>query len=366
VALTIPTDTAIRVLEDATRLARDPDHRVNELWDSRVEVLEGWIGNKLALTVFATAVLAKATKPEVDPLSLIDRSGDPNSYNARIFAKDVLVPNAQRLRFLLGTPGPDPLAGSPWFGPERISDIDKWRPKSRPRADDLQGWLAGLDREQAEDALVAFVRRRAGAFEDQLEGRKRALVDGGAVIPLFDLATEVDRFMKRKPEYGRRGAAAAAATFAAAGRKVVARPVHDPGQIDVDVLDRSGLLWLGLEVKQQPATKQDALDIAAGVRALGATRAILCAFGQEGDRLPDATLCEQADRDYGVMLHIVYGTAELMRLASLSSDATRPAILKAFPKAYGDSLATLGADQPTLDQWKAITDRWSRSAGSRR
>jgi hypothetical protein len=363
VALTISADAAVRVLEDATRLARDPDHVVSELWDSRVEVLEAWTRNKLALTAFATAVLAKATEPKVDPLSLIDRSGDPVSYNARNFAKDVLVPNALRLHFLLGTPGPDPLAGSPWFGPERISDINKWRANAVQRADDLQGWLAGLDQQQAADALVAFVRRRTAAFDDQLEGRRRALVKVGAVVPLFDLATEVDRFMKRKPEYGRRGAAAAAAAFAAAGRKVVARPVHDPGQIDVDVLDKDGLLWLGIEIKQQPATNKDALDIAEGVRALGATQAILCAFGQEGDRLPDATLYEQADRDHGVLLHIVYGTAELLRLASLSSNLTRPAILKAFPKQYGDFLATLEAGQPALDQWKSTTERWARSTG---
>jgi hypothetical protein len=365
VALHIPGDKAISVLERAATLARDPDFAVSELWDGRVAALEAWKGNKLALTVFATAILARATEPSVDPLSLIDRSGDPKSYNARLFARDVLVPEARRLQFLLGTPGPDPLAGSPWFGPERISDIDKWRAKSKRPADDLQGWLAGLDEDSAQQALVAFIRRRSAAFERRVDERRGALVSEGPVVALEDLGREADRFMRRNPEYGRRGAAAAAAAFDAAGRRVVARPVHDPGQIDVDVLDSDGLLWLGIEIKQQPARAQDATDIVEGARALGATRAILCAFGQYPERLAsEATLAEHADRQHGVVLHIVYSTAELLRLAALSSALTRPAIAKRFPRAYGDYLAALDAEQSALDQWKAITERWQRATES--
>lgn len=361
-AISIDTDAAIQTLEEAARLALDPDSEPSGLWMDRIKRLEEWRGNKLALTAFATAALAKATEPEVDPLSLIDRSGDPHSYNARMFARDVLVPNARRIGFLLGTQGPDPLAGSPWFGPERIDQIDKWRTNSRQNADALIGWLATLTQPDAKAALVALVTRRGDALERQLEERRQALVAAGAVVPLPELATAVDRFIARNPEEGRRGAAAAAAAFAAAGRRVVARPVNDPGQVDVDVLDRDGLLAIGIEVKQKPATEQDARDIAAGAREQGATRAILCAFGQGTQRLADDRLIAEADTEHGVLLQIVYSVGDLIRLAALTTDKPRPDLLRDFQRAFSEQLEALGAAQEALAQWKAIADRWARQA----
>lgn len=359
-SIAIAPDDAVRELEEAARLARDSSHDLSELWLGRVAELEGWKGNKLALTAFATAVLAKATEPDVDPLSLIDRSGDPRSYNARTLAREVLVPTARRLGFLLGTPGPDPLAGSPWFGPERIDEIDKWRSGAKQRADNLVGWLAGLSQESAREALAALVLRRSEALQLALEKRKEALAATGALAPLGELSRALDGFIGRNPEEGRRGAAAAAAAFAAAGRQVVARPVHDPGQVDVDVMDRRGLLLIGIEVKQRPATTQDALDIAAGAHAGGATAAILCAFGQGALRLPDHQLVDEADGEYGVFLHIVYSAADLIRLASLTGEAGRPKILREFSPAFSAQLEALGCSREALDQWKSVTDRWAR------
>lgn len=326
----------------------------------RVAQLEKWKGNKLALTAFATAVLAKASESKADPLALIDRSGDPHSYNARMLAKDVLVPNARRLRILLGTPGPDPLAGSPWFGPERIDEIDKWRSSARQHADDLVGWLAALTQEEARAALAAFVLRRTEAFQRQLDERREALVASGPVVPLAELADALDRFIQRNPEEGRRGAALAAGAFRAAGHSVVARPINDPGQVDVDILDRRNLLLIGIEVKQRPATEQDALDIAAGAAAQGATRAILCAFGQGALLLPSERLIEEADTEYGVFLSVVHSAGELIRLAAFTGYADRPSLLRDLPRAFSEQLEVLGSSQDGLEQWKAITTHWAR------
>lgn len=359
-AIAIGSDEAVRELEEAVRLARDPSHSVSDLWSDRVAQLEEWRSNKLALTAFATAALAKASEPHADPLALIDRSGDPHSYNARMLARDVLVPNARRLGILLGTPGPDPLAGSPWFGPERIDEIDKWKPSARQRADDLVGWLAALTRDDARTALTALVSRRTAAFQRQLDERKRALVASSPVIPLAQLGDALDRFIRRNPEEGRRGAALAAAAFCAAGHRVVARPVNDPGQVDVDVLDRKERLLIGIEVKQRPATEQDALDIAAGAVAKGATRAILCAFGQGALLLPRDSLIEEADARYGVILSIVDSASELIRLAAFTGHADRSSLLRELPRAFSKQLEALDCSQNGLKQWKAVTMHWAR------
>jgi hypothetical protein len=359
-AISIGSDKAVRELEEAARRARDQSYEVSDLWLDRVGELEAWKGNKLALTAFATAVLAKSVEPKIDPLSLIDRSGDPNSYNARMLARDVLVPSARRLGFLLGTDGPDPLAGSPWFGPERIDEIAKWRPKSKKSADNLVGWLAGLTHEDAKAALIAFVLRRSEVLQQRVEDRKKALVTSDAVVPLLELSDALDRFLDRNPEEGRRGAAAAAAAFSAAGKSVVARPVNDPGQVDIDVMDRASLLLIGIEVKQRPATAQDALDIAAGSHARGATRAILCAFSQKALRLSEDQLVAEADVEFGVFLQIVYSTGDLIRLAVLTSELSRPQILGGFPRAFSEHLEALGGSEDGLNQWKSLTEHWAR------
>lgn len=358
-ALTIQPEEAVRQLENSVRRARDEDYRVSELWLDRLAELEAWKSNKLAITVFGTAALAKATEPEVDPLALIDRSGDPHSYNARTVAREILVPQAKRLGILLGTGGPDPLAGSPWFGPERIDQIDKWRSSARPRADNLIGWLAAMNSEDAEEALVAFALRRSEANQRQLDRRIKARINGDATVSLTQLSEAMDRFIQRKPEDGKRGAAAAA--FSGAGRQVVVRPVNNPGQVDVDVLDRKGMLLVGVEVKQKPATEQDALDIAAGALGRGATQAVLCAFGQGNLRLPDDRLVEEADEEFGSILHIVYSTGALFRIAALTSERPRSTILQEVVRSFPEHLLTLEASSDALGQWQAIVSQWSRT-----
>jgi hypothetical protein len=360
-ALTIQPEEAVRQLENSARKARDGNYRVSELWLDRLTELEAWKGNKLAITVFGTAALAKATEPDVDPLALIDRSGDPHSYPARTFAREVMVPQAKRLGILLGTGAPDPLAGSPWFGPERIDQIDKWRPNARVHADNLIGWLAVMTSEEAEEALVAFALRRSEANQRQLDRRIEARISGTSFISMTQLSEAMDRFIQRKPEEGKRGAAAAAAAFSGAGRQVVVRPVNNPGQVDVDVLDRKGLLLLGIEVKQKLATEQDALDIAAGALGQGATQAILCAFGQRSERLSDDRLIEEADEEFGSILHVVYSTGALFRIAALTSERPRSRILQEIVRSFPEHLEALEGSHEALGQWQAIVSQWSRT-----
>lgn len=359
-AIDIPQDEAVRVLEDAVRLSRDEERPISALWLDRISQLESWRSNKVALTAFATAALAKATEPEVNPLSLIDRSGDPHSYSARTFARDVLVPNSLRLGLLLGRPGPDPLAGSPWFGPERIDQIDKWKPSARKHADDLVGWLASLTQEEAREALIAFAAKRAEAFQRKLDSRREALTTESAGFPAEELAMALDRFIVRNPEDGRRGAALAAAVFSAAGHAVVARPVNDPGQVDIDVVDREGLLTIGIEVKQKPATEQDAIDIVAAARAQGATRAVLCAFSQGAVRLLDSQFVVDIEGEYGVFLQIVYSANEVIRLAAFTGERPRGAMLRDIPRHFSERLAEMDCSPEALAQWRGLTENWNQ------
>lgn len=330
---------------------------VSALWEQRIRELAEMRSNKVAIAALGTALLAKATNPRIDALSLHERSG-PDGYQARTLAREVLAANADRLGYALGTKAPDPLASSPWFGPRRIDQIDKWRPKARVHADNLINWLSSLKPEEAHDALAAFLRIRMLEAEERKQQRALAFA-GIATVGFDELVATLKPFVELQPEEGRRGAAAVAAAFAAAGHEVVARIVNDPGQTDVDVLDSDGEVAIGIEVKQRPATEKDALDLAAGAQAIGATKALLCALDPDQHRLDERRLRTRADADHDVALEIIYSVEELLMLAIFSGPSSRHELLRDFPAHMASYLRDLDASPEAQERWNATAKRWT-------
>jgi hypothetical protein len=348
---------ALYVLEAAATVAAS-EQLVPMIWEQRTRELAEMRSNKGVIAVLGTALLAKATNPAIDPLSLHEGSGR-GGYSARTLAREVLAANADALVYALGTQGPDPLAGSPWFGPLRIDHITKWRKSARLHADKLISWLSALRAEEAEAALAAFLRVRIAVAQELRQQRAAAFV-GETTMQLDELVRTLTPFIELQPEEGRRGAAAVAAAFAAAGWHVEARIVNDPGQTDVDVCQPSGAVVIGIEVKQRRATEKDALDIAAGARAAGASKALLCALDPEQLPLDESRLRSRAEADHAVALEIVYSIDEALRWALYSSPVTRIEFLSVFPARMVELLAQLGASSAAQARWRAAADRWTQ------
>jgi hypothetical protein len=345
------------ILERAATRAASTE-AISPLWEQRARELEKWTSNRVAIAAFGTALLAKATNPKIDPLSLSHKSG-PAGYQPRTLAKNVLAAKSTELNYRLGTPGPDPLAGSPWFGDiPRIDQITKWRKPMRGPADRLISWLSGLTADDAEDALVAFLRVRMDVAAQYQKQRELRHIDA-AQVSYRELVTTLQPFVEARSEDGRRGAAVVAATFASAGYDVVARPVNDPGQVDIDVRDGHGTLVVGIEVKQKPATAQDALDIAEGAGDAGASKAVLCALDPSQVPLDDERLVALADKDSEIALEIVYSVSRLLRLGMFSSAVPRDEFLADFPRHMAHFLAELDASEDARVRWKAVADRWT-------
>jgi hypothetical protein len=352
---TIDVSEAQRVLEAAATKAASTEP-VSALWEQRTRELANMRTNKVAIAALGAALLAKATNPNIDPLSLTERSG-PHGYSARTIAQ-LLADQQRALKYVLGTQAPDPLAGSPWFGAERIDHITKWRASARSQADKLISWLSDLKPEDAAGALSAFLRVRMDVATQHRAQRHQPFA-AATHVDLAELVRTLSPFVTQAPEEGRRGAAAAAAAFAAAGHRVEARVVNDPSQTDVDVLTPTGGLSIGIEVKQKPATAKDATDIAAGSAAIGASKAILCALDPQQRRLDDDGLRARADTEQGVALEIVYTVDELLRLALFSSHATRAEFLARFPAEMARMLTQLDASPDALMRWRAAAARWA-------
>ncbi|HYM56231.1 MAG TPA: restriction endonuclease, SacI family [Solirubrobacteraceae bacterium] len=356
VAESIDQAESLCILEAAATVAasRKP---VPKLWEQRTRELAEMRTNKGAIAVLGTALLAKATNPAIDPLSLHEDSGR-NGYGARTLAREVLAQHAGALGYALGTQAPDPLAGSPWFGPLRIDHITKWRKSARAHADKLIGWLSTLQADDAASALAAFLRVRMEVAEELRQQRAASFV-GDASVDLAELVRTLEPFVTLQPEEGRRGVAATAAAFAAAGWRVEARIVNDPGQTDVDVCRPDGTVVMGVEVKQKGAGAQDALDVAAGALAAGASKALLCALHPEQQPLDESRLRYRAETDHAVAVEIVYSVDELLRLALYSSDVSRTQLLSRFPEEMADQLSHLEASPEAQARWRAAADRWT-------
>lgn len=357
-ARSIDPTAALRVLEGAARAARAPNdgHSLQGLWEDRTRQAFTWTGNKTAVAALGTALLAKATDPDVDALSLKPESGR-NGYAARTLARVVLAAQRNAYGYVLGTSASDPLANSPWFGGDaRIDLITKWRAGFRPHAFELVGWLADLRREQALDALVGFLRvcmeRRA-----ELSASIAATSVAGAVPSIDALAQSLQAMISADADEGRLGTAVCAAAYGAVGHRVDARAVNAPGQTDIDVRV-DGAVVLGIEVKQKPATAQDALDIADGAAAVGASKALLAALSPEQEPLDLERVARQAERDSGVVLDIAYRASDIVRGALFSSTCARAAFLDRYPGELSRWLAVLEASEPSRLRWKATVERW--------
>lgn len=354
-AQTVDHQQALAVLEHAAAVAAS-DQPVPVVWESRTSALAEMRSNKGAIAVLGTALLAKATNPAIDALSLHEKSG-PNGYAARHLASHILAAHADSLGYALGTSAPDPLAGSPWFNAMRVDLITKWRKPARAHADQLISWLSSLTADEAPDALVAFLRVRM-AVAAHLREQRAAAFAGEAPVSFTELADTLTPFVQINPEEGRRGTAAVAAAYAAAGFAAHARVVNDPGQTDIDVHGPDGFL-IGIEVKQKPATDKDAIDIAAGARSAGAARALLCALDPAQPRLDVARLRRRADAEYGVALDIIFSVEEVLMRAMFSSRVSPARFLSQYAEALAVYLSVLQASPEAQARWRAAADRWA-------
>lgn len=353
---------AQRVLERAARAALKPAGRkdaVQRLWEDRCREAWTW-STKTAIAALGTALLAKATDGSVDALSLKPSSGG-NGYAARSLESRVLAAHRQTYQYILGTSAPDPLANSPWYEPDRIDRIKKWR---HPQVGaELVSWLSTLAGGDAFDALVAFVRVAKAEAQARAASATKALNVTGSVRTLEQLLDGVQTLATLDAEDGRIGAAAVAAAYAAAGHRVEARVVNDPGQTDVDVYaGRATTPTLGCEVKQKIATDQDARDIAAGAREIGSSKALLAALHPRQPHLDRDGLCRWADEQEGVLLDIAHGFRDLFVRSITSGPATRAEFLGSYAKHMSHWLVELEASEQALDRWAAIVRRWVEDA----
>lgn len=360
----IDSKDAQRVLEAAWRRARassTPTTAGERLWDPRVHLAWTWTTQLAAVAALGTALLAKATEPKIDPMSITAASG-PDGYSARGLATR-LAGWKGTYGYELGKDGPDPLAAQPFFKQTRIDRISNWR---NPTAGaELVSWLTGLTQAEAEEGLVVFLRVGMEMARLKAASRAATVAVDAPVRTIEQLVEGLKILSGLGVEHGRLGAAATAAAFEAAGYRVEARDVHDPGQTDIDVfVGREKVPVWGVEVKQKLATANDAYDIAKGASDRGATKALLVALDPKQLSLGSNALSMVADVQIGVALKITNGFQEMFMHAIHSSPVARQEFLDSYVKHMSKWLTELGVSQVGRDRWKAMVTRWEADAAA--
>lgn len=273
--------------EEATAAATGP---VSDKWIARIRKLEEACGdrNLTFLAALGTALLARATNPEVD-VSTLKASTSERGYSARSLCKEVLAALAPRLGIDLGVTGREPLNNQPFFAEERITDALPIRPEQRPA---LQALLESLEviehtssEEEARLALRTFLktRNRRGAAEGLREG-------AGHGLTIETLAAAAEQFVLERSERGKRAQAVAAGlldvTFGEA--RVVTGRVYDPdrhfpGDVAVRASEwtESDIIRV-FEVRDKRVTSEDIVHFAVKVLERGIRQAgmIAVASGQ--------------------------------------------------------------------------------------
>jgi hypothetical protein len=155
-----------------------------ELWIRRVERL-GALGIKTYIAALGSALLAKATNPQVDSLAQ-DIGAGPHGYSLRKVGEFLSV-NSQG-RFHMGTKSRWPLNNRPFLGgPGRIDEFTKISGKAQPAYELFRDCLVDLNHATRGDALLAFaawLRVRREVEEVEQERLRQALTTSTKLDPV--------------------------------------------------------------------------------------------------------------------------------------------------------------------------------------
>lgn len=349
--LTVDLEEARQLLDEAVEWAESKRTVPSEWteWTERVDASP----SKTFTVAFGTALLAKATNPDVDALALKATSG-PNAYSARTLSHAVLVPGAVEHGFDLRATGREPLNNQPFFRYDRIDEIDRIHASARPFLPDLISACQAankLDASQALAALSAFLRVRIEAAE------RRQVIDlRGAGVSMKDLIQQTEDFITSNPEGGRRGQAFVAAAFDLASPHVRSSRVNDPSRRfpgDVQLLDGAAAA-MAIEVRQKVVSHIEALQFAESLRKAEVATGLVAMLDPAQYELDEYDLLVDAESLHGVTLGVAYGVQDVLMAATIWCGKPLATVLTEFPQRMVTRLEEIDTSRAGVRAWAQL------------
>ncbi|XVV10948.1 restriction endonuclease, SacI family [Actinoplanes sp. CA-131856] len=366
--LKVSKDKARAVFLTALQLATS-NEAVPDEWTKRTTRIDA-TRNRTYTPVLGTALLAKATNPEVSALAL-KSGGVHRGYSPRSLAKGVFVPLCVESRIDIRTHGAEPFNNQPFFAKNSIhKDLVPPHSPDRPDLEYLVECLQRADYLQAEEAtlaLAAFIRARRAL------GRGGAALDLGATgVGLLHLGNAAGGFIALNPEGGRRGQAFVAACLDLAypgrviGGAINDPSVHVPGDIAVlaDPLgspaNSSGdsqpaapaaTVILAAEAKQRPVLPSEIWQFSQRLAAKGIGKAVYAALAPAQPHINATKMSLSVVEEHGIGLDIYTSSIDLLRSAVLWAPASLQECLGRFPNLLAQRLSDFHCDASSQQEW---------------
>jgi len=333
---------------------------------------EEWLGftrevgkspSRTYIAMLGTALLARATDPRVDPLSL--KAGGPaatgyESYSARSVATNALAPEAKEHQVDIGTRGREPLNNQPFFRYDYIFPEMVVKESARPSLLTLiqaLERLRDLPEKELLPALAAFI-----AVNRQSARRPVPRIEVNvAQWTVEEFINAISSFVTDWPEDGKRGQAMVAAALDLAYPLVKLGHINDPshrlpGDVHSFFDEEAALPLLATEVKQKPASRTDILIWADSLRAAGLQRGhyVLLSPNQPDIDAPD--LVYDVLRQHNILITIFASPRNFM-LASISwANVVVDVFLSEFPTRMAVRLQEANVSPDSLIQWAQLFD----------
>lgn len=310
------------------------------------------------IAMLGTALLAKATRLEIDPFSLkVGEDKNDNTYSARALCKEVLAAEAPRLGIDLGVTGREPLNNQPFFGKDRVSRDLNVKGNAKGALAILCDILDAVGNIRAEKEARTALRSFLFVRES-----KRSLVEieegEGDNLSEADFLNLVQDFVCDDSEGGKRAQAVAAGLMDIiyGPERVKAARVNDPSRHapgDVHIFDSKSqaLPERVFEVRDKPVSEEDIVNLIERARTAGVHKvAMLAVAGSQGP-IESEQLKRKAE-NRNVRLGLFVGWYSFIREALFWSCLPHVAIGPAF-RAIAQRLAELEVSEQGRAVWQS-------------
>lgn len=341
------------VLDRALRDARDPSVEVDATWTDRVRWLSDKIdgrdaGGKTYVAATAAALLAKAVNDQVDTLTQTPKGG-PRGYGMRGVAEKMQERVLGTVH--LGTTSKWPVNNSPFLrGPARIDHFESVAPYMKHVYDTYVDWMRELDgytQAKAYKALLAFMRVRmeVQAAEDLRSSATPRMAGARSAAQLVDV---IQMWMTQDTEHGARGQAVVAATLGLVWDDIEVVPKHNPAPYDV--MRPGKPVKLAVEVKQQPITEADVLELAKRTAQSEGSTAMYAAMATDQPQLAVDRIRASALRQHGVFLEVIHDARELVAKVAAYGGLDAVGVASRLPQALIDRCGPAGVTNAGADR----------------
>lgn len=347
--ITLDKERATERFGRALVLARSDEELPSEWLERAARISTA--ANKTFTPMLGTALLARATDPEVDVHSLREDESD-YGYSARSFAKEVLMPCCVRAGIDLRVRGSEPLNNQPFLRAARVSRDLKVRSTAIPDLDYLCDCLDALksigDRESLA-ALAAFLRVRVDRSDPPLR-----VAIGSNVLGLEDLALAVDDVVQGEHP-GAATVGIAAAALSLVFEEVRLKPKTDStNELAGDVgVFHEGNQTLGALARSGPLSEEDVLLFASSLKGAAVERGLVLAPHYENGLLDPNQLRFHARRLHGIELAFFSNAGQFLRSTLMMAPTDLTFSLAAFPRLALGCMDEAGVPLPLLEHWSA-------------